>query len=163
MNSQVHAQWSGWPWVAAGAVGLAVAVGVGAVAGAQSAGGGGRAQPAVTITKTVEKIKTVEKTVTVEASAKTTTQNPKPTTRQAPRGPATTFGEGRWEVGVDVAAGKYKSRGGDGTHPMGCVWTRYAGDGESVVDIGYSDGPQTITVKAGELVEIAGCEPWKKS
>jgi len=74
------------------------------------------------------------------------------------------LGEGRWEIGTDVAPGKYRTTGpSSDVFPL-CSWSVLTADG-SVKDIGNSRGPSTFTVpnRPGQLFETSGCEPWTKA
>lgn len=76
-----------------------------------------------------------------------------------PEGPLTSFGPGTWEVGVDVAAGKYKTTGG-----AQCYWARLqANDGSfgDIIDNGLGAGPQTVTIRDGEYFETQRCADWE--
>jgi hypothetical protein len=78
-----------------------------------------------------------------------------------PVGPLTTFGAGVWEVGVDIAAGKYKTTGTDG---YGCYYARLKQNDGSLSDIlnnGFVQGPATVTIKQSDgYFETSGCEDW---
>ncbi|EWC63857.1 hypothetical protein UO65_0831 [Actinokineospora spheciospongiae] len=148
-------QWTGWPWVAAGASGLAVVVTIGAAAGVASRDAAAASAPepltrevVTTVTETITSTATTVSTVTV-------TVTPPP-----PPGPAVEFTVGTYEVGVDVQPGKYKSPGPAGSM---CYWARKSADGSNILDNGLSEGPVTITIKAGELIEISGCSVFKKA
>lgn len=76
-----------------------------------------------------------------------------------PAAPLDSFGSGTWEVGVDVAAGKYKTTGGDQ-----CYWARLQeNDGSfgDIIDNGLGAGPQTVTIREGEYFETQRCANWK--
>lgn len=77
----------------------------------------------------------------------------------AAAGPVGSFTAGTFEVGVDIAAGKYKTSGGDT-----CYWARLAeNDGSSgdILDNGLGAGPQTVTVRDGEYFETQRCGTWQ--
>lgn len=78
-----------------------------------------------------------------------------------PTGPLTTFGDGVWEVGVDIAPGKYKTSGPDGSN---CYYSRLQennGTLRDILDNGNSDGPVTITIKDSDgYFESRGCNDW---
>lgn len=73
----------------------------------------------------------------------------------------TTFGEGTFLVGDDVAAGRYAS---DGTGA--CAWTRLSGFGGTsgeVVAAGAGIGPQEVTVRASDAgFSSSGCGTWTR-
>jgi hypothetical protein len=96
--------------------------------------------------------------VTVAAPA------PVPAAVVEPTGPLTTFDAGVWEVGVDIAAGKYKTTGTDG---YGCYYARLEENDGSLGDIlanGFVQGPATVTIKATDgYFETSGCEEWVRA
>lgn len=134
-----------WTWLVGG---LAVGLLIGGAAGAT-------AFPATRVVLAPP----VERTVTVTLPPDTVTV---PAPVPAPDGVApATFGAGVWEVGVDIAAGKYKTVGTDG---YGCYHARLlTGDG-SVADIlanGFSQGPVTVTIRDSDgYFETSGCYDW---
>lgn len=68
-----------------------------------------------------------------------------------------TFGEGTYEVGVDIPPGKYRSPGGSG-----CYWERQDKNGE-ILDNDLSDGPTVLTVQASDAyVKLSSCT-WTKA
>jgi hypothetical protein len=82
------------------------------------------------------------------------------TTTQAPTGPASTFKDGTYEVGVDIKAGKYKTPGlGDG---KSCYISENTGSG-SDAQIDQNDfftGPGIVTVAADKVVKASGGCTW---
>ena len=92
---------------------------------------------------------------TVAAAPPVTTAPP------APTGPLTEFGEGTYKVGEDIAAGTYKSAGGDY-----CYWARLkndSGDFGAIIANHIGSGPARVTVKKGEFLEVSGTCVYKKS
>lgn len=73
-------------------------------------------------------------------------------------GPRTSFADGTWEVGVDVAAGKVKTAGAST-----CYWARLTGSGGDIIDNNVGAGPQTVVIKAGEYFESQTCGTWTKA
>ncbi len=142
-----------WPWVTAGlSLGLLIGGAIGTVLG-------GTAFPAVRVASGP----VVERVVTVAAPApppeRITITAPAPA--PAPSGPRTAFGAGVWEVGVDVAAGKYKSTG---TDDYGCYYARLARNDGTLADIitnGFTQGPATVTIlETDGYFETSGCREW---
>lgn len=85
----------------------------------------------------------------------------------APAGPATTVGNGTYEVGVDLEPGRYKTAGPSQSSivPM-CYWARHkddSGEFRSIIANDNLQGPGSLTVKAGEFVEFSGDCTWTKS
>lgn len=98
----------------------------------------------------------------------TTTAPSNPPVKAAP--PATKkpiipqIGEGEFEVGKDVTAGKYKTAGAaDGMVPL-CSFSVKNSQG-TYVDSGLVDGltePAYVTLKAGQTFKTSGCKAWIK-
>jgi hypothetical protein len=95
-------------------------------------------------------------TVTVQAA-------PPPAPAPSPAEPATGIGDGVWEVGVDVAPGKYKTTG---TNSFSCYYARLkSNDGSlgDIIDNNLSEGPMTVTIKGSDgYFESTGCNDWTK-
>ena len=129
-----------WPWLAAG---LAVGLLAGGAAGVAMSSIAVVADPPV------------ERTVAV------TPPPSAPVPADEPAGPRTEFGSGVWEVGVDIAPGKYKTSGTDG---YGCYYARLVAADGSLSDIignGFVQGPATVTIKQSDgYFETSGCERW---
>jgi hypothetical protein len=77
-----------------------------------------------------------------------------------PAGPLTTFGDGKWEIGVDIAEGKYKTTG----PASGSIC--YADTENDAGKIGQQEvaqGPVTMTIKKSDgYFKTSGCAEWKK-
>ncbi len=77
-----------------------------------------------------------------------------------PSGPLTTFGDGKWEIGVDIAEGKYKTTG----PASGSIC--YADTENDAGKIGQQEvaqGPVTMTIKKSDgYFKTSGCAEWKK-
>lgn len=85
------------------------------------------------------------------------------TAPETPSGPATSFQDGTFLVGTDIAAGTYKTTG-EADLDLGCYWERSkddTGDFDSIIANDYSDGPGRVTVKAGEIFKTSGGCDWK--
>lgn len=69
---------------------------------------------------------------------------------------ANTISDGVYEVGVDIKAGTYKTKGADT-----CYWaTRPSPTGE-LIDNSLVNGPNVVTVKNGQFLELnCGGEEW---
>jgi hypothetical protein len=74
----------------------------------------------------------------------------------------TAFGDGKWQVGVDVAAGTYTSAG---TIGPGCYHAlRTAMTGGPVVNSTVSPGPATVVLtEADGWFETSGCATWTRT
>lgn len=105
-------------------------------------------------------------TVTVRVPAGATTSTTTETTAEAPVkavGPATTMESGVYQVGVDVAAGQYKTAGPEGG--IGCYWARLKNDSgafEAIISNGNLEGQGSVTVNDGEFVELSGDCIWNR-
>ena len=88
-----------------------------------------------------------------------------PVVVSTPSGPATAVGDGTYEVGPDLVAGKYKTPGSGGEGVMnGCYWKRSNdGSGTDIIANDNFNGPATITVKVGEYLKLSGGCKWSKS
>ncbi|WP_142104538.1 hypothetical protein [Pseudonocardia cypriaca] len=100
----------------------------------------------------------------VAAPAATVLPAPAP---PAPSGPLTTFGDGTWEVGVDIVPGKYKTSGPAPSGFGNCYHARLkTGDGSvgDILDNNNSKGPVTVTIKESDgYFESQGCADWVKA
>jgi hypothetical protein len=142
-----------WPWVLGTALVLlfVIAACSAAVTGAAKTG-------ATTTTPTY----TPGSTATYSAPA--ITAQPAPA---APVGPATTVDDGTYEVGPDMAPGKYKTAGPpDGSFADMCYWSRNKDDSGELGSIIANDivkGPGSLTVKSGQYLKLSGGCTWVKS
>jgi hypothetical protein len=78
----------------------------------------------------------------------------------------TGVGDGVYEVGADLPAGKYKTPGADaGQLYVNCYYARLRHNDGSVGDIlqnNNTKGQATITLKVGEFFQTTGCQGWAK-
>lgn len=89
-----------------------------------------------------------------------------PAVPAAPAGPATSFGDGTYVVGTDIAAGTYKTSGpADGGIGM-CTWERLrdtSGDAAAIITGDLVQGPSTVTISSSDgAFETQGCNTWTK-
>jgi hypothetical protein len=101
-------------------------------------------------------------TVAAVPAAKTDAQAA-PVAPAKPSGPATRIGDGTYEVGVDMAAGRYKTTS-DGSIGI-CYWERSkddSGDFNSIISNDLFRGPGSVTVKNGEFAKLSGGCTWTK-
>lgn len=104
---------------------------------------------------------------TVQPSSSTSAPAPAKTSSAATpaaAAPAGQIGEGTYEVGPEIAPGKYKSAGAKPSAFQLCTWTVKGSDGK-VIDLGSAGGEaeqQLVTLKAGQVFESSGCHPWVK-
>jgi hypothetical protein len=148
-----------WTW-AVGGVALGLVIGL--------AANGGTAAPATrsaAMPPTAAAPQTVY--VTVPAAAPATTapaaaETPAPT---APAGPLTSFSDGTYEVGTDVAPGKYKTPGPASSDILDSCYME-VGDGSGRIGaIDQNDnltGPGVVTLKAGKVFKVRGDCTWTK-
>jgi hypothetical protein len=65
-------------------------------------------------------------------------------------------GDGVYEVGSDIQAGTYKTRGA-----AGCYYAILnSSDTSDIADNNNIDGPATVTVRNGQFLELSGCDDW---
>ncbi len=87
---------------------------------------------------------------------------PTPPTAPTTTGPKTTFGNGQYRVGTDIAPGTYVAPGGSG-----CYWERQATfGGGSLGDIIANDlssgGQVVVTISASDKgFKTSGCGTWR--
>lgn len=134
-----------WPWVLGGFAGFLLLIVV--VAGCNTAAVSAGWQTATTPTG---------------ASAAA----PKPAPAPKPAGPATTATDGTYQVGTDIAAGRYKTPGpGADSVIHDCYWARTkddSGDLTAIIANGNAQGPGSVTIKAGEFFQTSGGCTWTK-
>ena len=77
-----------------------------------------------------------------------------------PGQPNTTFGDGEYQVGIDIAPGTYRSAGGDG-----CYWARLKTLAtNSYIDNNNGSGPQVVEIKPSDGAFLTkNCGTWQKS
>lgn len=150
-----------WLWAA----GIVAAFFVGLGAGSTTAVGTERdtAAPAPrTVTVTAPPPAPQTYTRTAPAPVTVTAEPPAPVTVTAEPGPTATLSNGVYEVGVDVQPGRYKTDGPTGSLGM-CFWSRNkndSGDFDAIITNGIVEGPGSLTINAGEFVEISGDCAW---
>ncbi|KAA2256729.1 hypothetical protein F0L68_26105 [Solihabitans fulvus] len=92
-----------------------------------------------------------------------TTAPPAPTTAA---GPATEIAPGTYVVGVDIAAGTYRTKGPADSRVPFCYWARLkdtSGNIDAITANGNPQGPTTVTVAATDKAfETSGCSTWTK-
>lgn len=137
--------------------GLLVAAGI-AAAVLAGCGDDRTASDPSTVTETVTELRT--STVTVFPS--TTTPPPRPVapaTTTVPAGPKTTFSDGIWLVGTDVAAGTYATPGPK-TEAGACAYTFLPRKGASISEAqggNTTNGPGYMELAEGQVVQTIGC------
>jgi hypothetical protein len=97
--------------------------------------------------------------------APTTAVAPAPTPTP-PGGAATSIRDGTYEVGKDIAAGRYKTAGPPTNATIrNCRWQSAkddSGELRSIISSGDTQGPGSVTVKAGEFFQTSGGCTWTK-
>jgi len=81
-----------------------------------------------------------------------------------PAAPNATVGDGVYQVGPDMPAGRYKTAGG-GDNLFGCYWERDRNDSgqfDAIISNDVFKGPGSVTVKAGEFAKLSGGCTWTK-
>ena len=146
----------GWSWWVKGPTLAAVAAAVLIIVGI--AGGGSSDDAAsnesVVVAEPTDKPGESKPTPISEAT------EPPPTTTPVP-GPATTFGDGTYIVGVDIEPGTYRN-GGAGS----CYWERLSGFGGSFDDIianDNNDAVAIVTISASDAgFSVTRCGTWTR-
>lgn len=123
-----------WPWLVGGLVALLVIGGAGS--GGDSGGDNGGDSP-----------------------------SPAPGTAAAvpvaePTGPLTTFGNGTWVVGADVAPGRYRSPAPEEGIMQLCYWDITDGQGTILDQAVANEGPSRATLQTGRTFTSQGCQDW---
>jgi hypothetical protein len=106
----------------------------------------------------------------IQATSEPTTTPPSATTAPAasvaaPPAVSATFGEGTYEVGVEIAPGQYKSAGASDSAFMFSSWSTKDGSGK-LLDFGTANGAteqQIVTLKQGQVFDSSGCKAWTKT
>lgn len=138
---------------------LAFGAAIGAGAGDTTTATASDPQPTVTVTAPAEP----GAEVTVTAPPVTVTAPPPPAkTATAPKA-AATIEEGTWEVGVDVAPGRYKTVDAVDASGM-CYWKiTTTGKPSDIVDNDIvTGGRPTVTIKKGQDFTTQDCGTWQK-
>jgi hypothetical protein len=136
-----------WPWVVGGIVALIV---VGSIAT------NGAKKPTVAVAPSGQG------TTNAQAAAGAAPAAAAP----APSGPPSEVGDGTYQVGTDIDAGRWKTAGPDksSVFPV-CYMARHKDDSADFRSIIANDslqGPGSVTVKKGEFLELKGGCTWTK-
>lgn len=147
------------PFVAYPAV-LLLGVALGSSGGGSTPAASTTPGPTVTAPAETKTVDVPGPTTTVTAPApKVSTPAPKP----KPAGLPTTIEEGQWEVGVDVAPGRYKTTAAVDADGM-CYWKiTTTGKPDNIVnnDI-VSGGKPVVTIKKGQDFTTQDCGTWAR-
>lgn len=131
-----------WPWVLGGGVFLIVALClVGSIVTAGNA------------------VNEAGKALEAEAPAGVVSDGPTPSPTKTNQ---SVIGEGQFEVGTHVKAGKYRTAGAKESIFQVCIWTVKDAEG-NYLDSGTADGlnePQSVTLKKGQSFDSSGCQDW---
>jgi len=152
---QKRRAWKTWHVVAIGITAFIIGAAVGAGGSKKgsdtAAPATTRATPAPTLARTTLAPTTVVPTTVVPTTAAPTTVP----------GPKTTFGDGEYRVGSDIAAGTYRASGtGE------CYWARLKGFSGDLDDILANNAgrPGIVTIAASDAgFKTEGCGTWSKS
>lgn len=78
----------------------------------------------------------------------------------------TSFGDGTYQVGKDIKAGTYKTKGPRSSDVLdSCYWARNkdaSGDPGAIIANNNITGPGVVTVNAGEVFDVSGGCVWIK-
>lgn len=86
-----------------------------------------------------------------------------PTTTQQQQAQTGGITDGTYEVGAEIAPGKYKSTGSVPGEFQQCYWARLKGDDEfrDLITNHYGDGPTTVVIRPGDKYFVTnGCQGW---
>jgi hypothetical protein len=85
-----------------------------------------------------------------------------PSTTPTAPAPMTTFGDGSYVIGPDVAPGTYHTDGLVAGSTTPCTWERDADtEGKTVLAHDSVTGPTTVVILAGDGgFKTNGCQPW---
>jgi len=75
------------------------------------------------------------------------------------------YGDGQYEVGKDIPAGRYKTAGPEEDAFSFCYWERTrdtSGGFGSIIANETVKGQGYATLKTGEYFKTSGCKPWVK-
>lgn len=65
------------------------------------------------------------------------------------------YGDGTWEVGSDIKAGTYKTKGG-----QDCYWERLSSS-DDILSNNFGDGPQVVHIRSTDgTFKSDGCGHW---
>ena len=132
---------------------------VAVVIGAAACSGSDSAAP-VTSTETVTEVETVSAAPVTETVTTSVTPDVSPVeTQAAAAGPKTSFGNGIFAVGEDVAPGTYKTSGPTGD--SGCAYTFLPSKGADLSQASGGNslfGPGYMDLQSGQIVQTIGCE-----
>lgn len=154
-----------WPWIVLAV--LAAVVAISAVNGRGTPTSTARpAAPAASAPPASQPAASAPSVVTSTPPSAVPPVSSAPAVAPQPVGPDTTMGDGTYEVGVDIAAGRYKTSGPSrsAVFPY-CYWERSKDDsGEfgSIISNDNIGGPGSVTVKKGEFVKLSGGCTWSK-
>lgn len=155
MSKQARVGWQ----ILIGLVIFIVGVGVGSAGGSTTTATATDPQPTVTVSVPAEP--GAEVTVTAPPVTMTKPAPPAKTVTAAPPQAAAAIEEGTWEVGVDVAPGRYKTTAAvDGM----CYWKiTTTGKPDNIVDNDIvTGGRPTVTLKKGQDFTTQDCGTWSK-
>lgn len=144
-----------WPWVLV-ALGVGFAIGSASHTTTTPALAAVVAPPAVSAPATPAAPAPVAPVATVAPAPPVVAPAP----AAAPAGPMTTFGNGTYEIGVDIKAGKYRSPGVQSSIAPLCYFDQTDASG-TIKDQGVAnEGPSRVTLKSGLTFKSSGCEDW---
>jgi len=149
------------PWVA-GVAAFLFGLGIGA-SGSESPAPVAAGEPQPTVTVSVPADPGAEVTVTAPPVTVTKPAPPAKTVTAPPPKAAAAITEGTWEVGVDVAPGRYKTVEAVDSAGM-CYWKiTTTGKPSDIVDNDIvTGGRPTVTIKKGQDFTTQDCGDWQK-
>jgi len=148
-------RWKTWQLLAAAGVAFLLGIGAGASGSKKD-----QTVSAAGSTSTTLAVQPFVSPPTAPPTTRLVTTTEATTTTMA--GPKTTFGDGNYRVGIDIAAGTYRS---SGAASGSCYWARLSNfTGSNNILANYLDpGPTTVTILASDAgFETRRCGTWSK-
>lgn len=149
--------WRTWQVLVVAAVALVIGITAGASTKTKTTTvSAGSVQPSVQATQATAA------TTSPPTTASATTAAPAPTSPPTSAGPKTSFSDGSYRVGVDIAPGTYRSSGTGSD----CYWKRLSNfTGQNDILANYlSNSPTTVTILASDAgFETHRCGTWTKT
>lgn len=146
-----------WPWVLFGILGVFVVLGaIGSMA--ESGSTAGTARPAATPAAGGPNSPAQQQPPAAAAPAEQPAEQP---------AAASTIGDGLYLVGEQIEPGRYRTSGPDKSDLFpNCYWARLkddSGEFSAIIANDNLQGPGSVTVKAGEFLELSGGCEWSHS
>lgn len=156
---------TGWKVTVGVIAGLIVGLAIGGNTSrpvASTAGTAGSSAPSASVAAPAPALAPASTVVPAPVSAAVPAPAPEPA---APVGPLTSFSDGTYEVGADIAPGKYKTPGPGSTDILDSCYMEVGDGSGSISGIDQNDnltGPGVVTLKKGKVFKVRGDCTWTK-